>query len=147
MGTREYTPNNLTKLGTNEIFVFGSNAKGIHGKGGAKVALDYFGAVYGKAEGIQGQSYAIITKKDWRRAKSSSLEEIKNGIRKMLIFAKTHQEYKFYVTKLGSSLAGYTEMEIRDLFMDLYYSITDNVILPKEYEVRDDVYISKSGLF
>lgn len=144
---REYTKPDISLLAENEIFVFGSNSKGIHGKGAAKIACERFGAIYGKAEGLQGQSYAIITKKDWRKAKSSSLIEIRNGILKMLLFATDHLEYKFYVTKLGSSLAGYSESEIKALFRDLRFNIPNNVILPIEYEVRDEEYKQTNGLF
>ena len=45
-----------------EIFVFGSNREGRHGKGAALFAYKNYGAIYGQAEGRQGNSYAIITK-------------------------------------------------------------------------------------
>lgn len=44
------------------IFVFGSNPKGIHGAGSARVALLYFNAKYGVGEGPQGDAYALPTK-------------------------------------------------------------------------------------
>lgn len=57
--------------GDNVIFVFGSNTEGRHGAGAAKVAKDDFGAIYGQAEGLQGNAYAIITK-DLNKAKEAS---------------------------------------------------------------------------
>jgi hypothetical protein len=45
-----------------EIFVFGSNLAGRHGAGAALAALKDHGAIYGRGEGLQGQSYAIPTK-------------------------------------------------------------------------------------
>jgi len=136
---RKYTPDNIEKLDPDCIFVFGSNGEGKHGKGAALLAVQKFGAIYGQAQGLQGQSYAIITKKNWRIPKSSSLTEISFGIEKFLKFAKEKYTLTFYVTKLGSSLAGYTVEEIKNLFLDAHYHnmIPDNVILPKEYEVRD----------
>ncbi len=134
---REYTPKDITVLKPNEIFVFGSNAKGVHGKGGAKDAKEKFGAIQGQAEGLQGQSYAVITKKDWRVEKSSTLQEIGKGLQDMLLFAKANPDKKFLVSKLGSSNAGYTVAEIKNLFERLKAFIPDNVVLPKEYEVRD----------
>jgi len=134
---REYTPENISQLKENEVFVFGSNSEGRHGKGAALIALKFFGAKYGQPEGIQNKSYAIITKKNWRVEKSSSLKEIKEGIEKMLIFAKENSDKKFYVTKLGSSLAGYSVEEIKNLFEKLKEIIPSNVVLPKEYEVRN----------
>jgi hypothetical protein len=38
------TPNNITELNANEVFVFGSNLSGIHGGGAAKLAYNKFGA-------------------------------------------------------------------------------------------------------
>lgn len=137
---REYTPENITSLKPNEIFVFGSNAEGVHGKGAALIAKQKFGAKQGQSEGLQGNSYAIVTKKNWRVEKSSSLDEIGKEFTKFIKFAKKHPELKFYVTKLGSSLAGYTVNEIKDLWAleKVFQGIPENVILPKEYEVRDN---------
>lgn len=45
-----------------EIFVFGSNLAGRHGKGSALVARRSYGAIYGKGVGLFGRSYAIPTK-------------------------------------------------------------------------------------
>lgn len=133
---REYTPDEVLSLPSNGIFVFGSNAEGIHKKGAALVALNNFGAILGQAEGLMNNSYGIITKKNWRVEKSSTLQEIGKGVQTMLLFAKDNQQLKFYVTKIGSSLAGYTIREIKSLFEKLKHIIPDNVILPREYEVR-----------
>ena len=43
----------IEKLEPNQIFVFGSNTEGRHGKGAAKIARDKFGAIYGQAEGLR----------------------------------------------------------------------------------------------
>jgi len=142
---REYTPENITSLKPNEVFVFGSNAEGAHGKGAALIAKTKFGAIQGQAEGLQGQSYAIITKKNWRVEKSSTLAEIGNGIMDFVSFAQQNPNKKFYVTKIASSLAGYTIKEIADLWKEvnrvweseIFTDIPDNIILPKEYEMRD----------
>ena len=55
----------------NVIFVFGSNTEGKHGAGAAALAKSEFGAIQGQAEGLQGNSYAIITK-DLKKAKEAS---------------------------------------------------------------------------
>jgi len=138
---REYTPENITSLKPNEVFVFGSNAEGVHGKGAALLAKQKFGAIQGQSEGLQGQSYAVITKKNWRVQKSSTLTEIEDNLHDMIMFANENPNKKFLVTKLGSSLAGYNVQEIKNIFQRLYdvIGITDNVILPKEYEVREDL--------
>ena len=56
----EYTPDWITELKDNEIFVFGSNLAGAHGGGAARLAYQRFGAVWGQGVGLQGQSYAIM---------------------------------------------------------------------------------------
>ena len=61
MYDREYTPDRISELKENEIFVFGSNLAGSHGGGAARFAYNRFGAVWGLGTGIQGQTYAIPT--------------------------------------------------------------------------------------
>ena len=48
------TPENITQLGKNEIFVFGSNLAGRHGAGSAKEAIKNWGAKYGVGFGRPG---------------------------------------------------------------------------------------------
>ena len=55
------TSERITSLEPNEIFVFGSNLKGMHGGGAAYIAYRKFGAIMGQGVGLQGQSYAIPT--------------------------------------------------------------------------------------
>ena len=43
----KYTPERITNLGENEVFVFGSNLAGAHGGGAALVAMRSFGAIWG----------------------------------------------------------------------------------------------------
>ena len=54
------TPDNITKLEKNQIFIFGSNLLGMHGKGAAKTALQW-GAKIGVGEGLCGSTYALPT--------------------------------------------------------------------------------------
>ena len=61
MYNREFTPDRISELKTNEIFVFGSNLGGFHGGGAARAAYARFGAIWGQGVGLQGQSYAIPT--------------------------------------------------------------------------------------
>lgn len=51
----------ITTLKSNEVFVFGSNTEGRHGKGAALQAVK-FGAEYGISKGWIKQTYAIVTK-------------------------------------------------------------------------------------
>ncbi len=147
---REYTPEKLTRenMPTNGIFVFGSNTEGRHGLGAAKDAKNMFGAIKGQAEGLQGKSYAIVTKnltsgiemfgRKITKTGERSIErfEIREQLEDLMQFAENNPDKKFYVTKLGSSLAGYSVEEIKDLFEKIKDTIPNNVILPREYEVR-----------
>ena len=132
---REFTPDNITHLAKNEIFVYGCNSEGVHGKGAALIAKQNFGAKQGKI-GFSNQSYGIITKKNWRIKKSSSLSEIQNEIKLFLKFAQSKKNLKFYVTLIGTKNAGYEEYEIKQLFVNLKEYISNNVILPKQFEFR-----------
>ena len=61
MYNREFTPERITELKENEVFVFGSNLSGSHGGGAAWIAYQKFGAVWGQGVGLQGQCYGIPT--------------------------------------------------------------------------------------
>ena len=125
MCNREYTPERITELKPNEIFVFGSNLAGAHGGGAARLAYNRFGAVWGQGVGLQGQSYAIPTMQ-------GGVETIKPYVDEFIAFAKQHQEMKFLVTKIGCGIAGFTIDEIAPLFADAIE--VENVILPKEFD-------------
>ena len=61
MYNKEFTPERITELKANEVFVFGSNLAGSHGGGAAALAFRKFGAVWGEGVGLQGQSYEVST--------------------------------------------------------------------------------------
>lgn len=61
MYDRRFTPEMITSLAENEIFVFGSNLAGAHGGGAARMAYRRFGAVWGIGVGLTGRTYAIPT--------------------------------------------------------------------------------------
>jgi hypothetical protein len=110
------TPNIIKRLEDNQVFVFGSNTQGRHGKGAALTARTKFGAIYGQSTGLQGQSYAIITKELRKDYEPVSLDEIKQGVDNFIIFAKENTHLTFYVVELGCNLAYFTIEEIAPLF-------------------------------
>lgn len=119
-----YTPENITSLGPDEVFVFGSNLAGIHAGGAARVALERFGAVMGQGVGMQGQSYAIPTMQ-------GGVETIKPYVDEFITLAREWDQTTFWVTRIGCGIAGFTDEEIAPLFteaFDLY-----NVRLPKSF--------------
>ena len=124
MYTKEYTPERISKLNPNEIFVFGSNLAGMHGGGAAWIAYERFGAIMGQGVGLQGQSYAIPTMQ-------GGVETIKPYVDEFIEFASKHPEYKFLVTKIGCGIAGFRVEEIAPLFAEVIDM--DNVILPEDF--------------
>lgn len=96
------------------IFVFGSNLAGAHGAGAAKQALKY-GAKYGKGHGLFGNTYAIPTKD--ARIYTIPLSEIEIYVDGFVRY--THDESrwnKYFVTRVGCGLAGYSDHEMAPLF-------------------------------
>lgn len=116
-----------------EVFVFGSNRQGRHGAGAARAAIEQYGAVYGQAEGLQGQSYAIITKELRRTEPPVTLYDVWDGVQRFLVFAAEHPEITFKVTPIGCGLAGFTPAQIAPLF----HGAGPNVVLPAEFFARD----------
>lgn len=123
MRTR-FTPENITELQPNEIFVFGSNLAGYHGGGAASVALHKFGAVWRQGVGLQGQSYAIPTMQ-------GGVETIKPYVDEFIAFAQEHPELTFYVTRIGCGIAGFSDNEIAPLFSNALP--VNNIILPESF--------------
>lgn len=112
-----------------EIFVFGSNTEGKHGKGAALEALKYHDAIYGIPRGLQGNSYAIVTKNLKKGLKSIPLRHLYNEIQIFIGYAKGNSNYIFNVTPIGCGLAGYTPEEIAPMFRDC----PTNVKLPQVF--------------
>ena len=102
------TPDNITKLGASEVFVFGSNARGLHGGGAARYAMEHFGAVMGEGHGLHGKSYAIDS--------MSGLAILAEEVKTFADFAKANPRKTFLVTAIGCGIAGYHESEIAPLF-------------------------------
>ena len=124
MYSREYTPERISELKENEIFVFGSNLEGEHGGGAARFAFERFGAVWGEGVGLHGQTYAIPTMQ-------GGVETIKPYVDDFISFAKEHAELTFFVTRIGCGIAGFRDEEIAPLFIDAID--VGNIILPEEF--------------
>lgn len=113
----------------NNIFVFGSNLAGRHGKGAALHARQLHGAVYGQGEGRQGKSYAIPTK-DYN-IKTLPLDTIEQHIVIFLRHAKNNPQDTFLLTPIGTGLAGYTVPDMLEILSK--HTITPNVVFTKEW--------------
>lgn len=124
LSERRYTPENISSLAENEIFVFGSNLGGQHGGGAAAAAIRYFGAVWGQGVGMQGQCYAIPTM-------HGGVDAILPYVDEFIQYAKGHPDLTFLVTRIGCGIAGFKDEQMAPLFaaaLDL-----PNVVLPKTF--------------
>ena len=78
----KYYKNLITKLESNEVFVFGSNLQGYHGAGAAKFASYKGWAIRYTGEGLMkgpnGYSYALPTVDFHSKIHSRPLSDIKN---------------------------------------------------------------------
>ena len=120
----DFTPEFITELRPDEVFVFGSNLAGMHGGGAAYIAFKQFGAVMGCGVGLRGQSYAIPTMQ-------GGVETIKPYVDDFIAFAKGHPELFFYVTRIGCGIAGFRDREIAPLFAESVG--LENVCLPESF--------------
>ncbi|MEI0530351.1 hypothetical protein R4I97_02200 [Brachyspira pilosicoli] len=119
----------IDKLEEDEVFVFGSNTEGMHAGGAARMAMNW-GAIYGKAFGLQGKTFAIPTV-DYTRSGKMSIDEIKKYVDEFLDFTIENKDKKFLVTEIGCGIAGFKVSEIAPLFRKaLEYS---NVYLPERF--------------
>lgn len=110
-----------------EIFVFGSNLAGRHGKGAALTAKKY-GAVYGVGVGLTGRAYAIPTKGN--RMEILTLPEIRYYVDRFKDFARLRTDLTFRITAIGCGLAGFRPEEIGPFFKD----VPPNCMLPEEFK-------------
>lgn len=112
---------------TQEIFVFGSNLAGKHHGGSARHAWERYGAIFGKGEGLQGESYAVPTLDE--NFNKLPLDKIHFHVDNFLVFASHHPDMKFNIVAIGCGIAGFKPEEIAPLFD----SAPDNCVLPEEF--------------
>ena len=117
-----FTPERITSLRADEVFVFGSNL--MHGGGAARAAFEKFGAVWGCGVGLQGQSYAIPTMQ-------GGVETIKPYVDDFIDFAHARPDLFFYVTRIGCGIAGFADAEIAPLFAAA--RTVPNICLPESF--------------
>jgi hypothetical protein len=123
------TLDEIKSLQDGEIFVFGSNLSGRHGKGAAKTALGW-GAKWGQGNGLQGRTYGIPTK-DHSVRRTLSIEEIRLFVDEFIQFAKDNPQLTFLVTLIGCGLAGYKPKNIAPLFNEAIE--IENIHLPSKF--------------
>ena len=119
-----FTPERITSLRADEVFVFGSNLAGMHGGGAAYAAFKKFGAIWGRGVGLQGQSYAIPTMQ-------GGVETIRPYVDAFIDFARSRPDLFFYVTRIGCGIAGFADAEIAPLFAAA--RAVPNICLPESF--------------
>ena len=115
----EFTPNRITHLGPNEVFVFGANSFGAHYSGAAADAVKKFGARMGSTSGLTGESFAINT--------MGTLQQFRDDVDLLFATARSWPRRFFYVTKVGLGIGGWRLDEVAPLFAERL----PNVILPR----------------
>ena len=137
--TVKYTPERITSLQENEIFVFGSNRLGKHIGGAARIAKDKFGAQERVSEGISGQTYAIPTLDE--RFERVYLLDLTISMTLFLEHVKLYKDrYTYYLTKIGCGIAGWSTCDVRQVFQLCLKRIfngvvPDNLYIPKEFDI------------
>lgn len=138
----------ILSLYPNEIFVFGSNPEGRHGKGTAKIAKDKFAAQYGIGRGLTGKCWALPTKNLTANyfekstgityslcgEKSLSKEQIQDNIKDLYQFAEEKLNVRFYIAYNynTTNLNGYSGDEIFEMFS--FYKIPNNIIFHESFK-------------
>lgn len=121
MQTKRFTPENITSLKQNEVFVFGTNPEGEHKSMAAKLAVERFGAKIGEGEGLCGQSYAIPVHKH-------NTKEMAQAVLRFVGFAKSHPDLAFFVLPIGCGAAGMDVNTVAPMFRHAVELV--NVYLP-----------------
>lgn len=112
------------------IFVFGSNLAGRHGKGAALTARTKYGAVSGVGVGPTGNAYAIPTKD--AKLEPLPLDTIRIFVGGFIKHARFNWDHTFNVTRVGCGLAGYKDEQIAPMFK---YA-PSNCRLPDEWKAH-----------
>ena len=129
-------------LNDSQIFVFGSNTQGRHGKGAALTARVKFGAIYGKPEGIQGKSFAIITKDLTKKTHPSRTPaQIISQINKLYKYASMHPDKEFIIPYKCSdyNLNAYSSEDMAKMFASIV--IPQNIVFDKLFYELVKLYI------
>lgn len=117
----------ITRLGPNQIFVFGSNLAGLHNGGAARQAHEKFEAKIGIGEGLTGRSYAFPTLDSaLNQLHPGELERSRDNLYRVV---RLNPDKEFLLTKVGCGIAGFPEKQMRALFKD----VPSNVTLPPDW--------------
>jgi hypothetical protein len=133
----------VEKVNKNQIFVFGSNMKGIHGAGAAGAASKMGLTKAGQARGIMtskgGMSYALPTITVPGQLKSLPEEVIIDNIKELYQTAQVFSKNEFLIGYTeaaarpdGTNLSGWTPQEIANMFAAAG-PIPNNIVFNEEF--------------
>lgn len=105
----------ITELDEDEVFVFGSNLQGIHGKGAAKTAKRW-GAKHRLGEGLSEKTYAFPTVYTLHPYRVIPLSAYGRHIKNLIGCVEEYPYKIFYITALGCGLAGNKDKDVAPLF-------------------------------
>ncbi|MEO6301868.1 MAG: hypothetical protein ABIP51_01730 [Bacteroidia bacterium] len=138
----EYTPDPMTDLMTNEVFVFGANQLGEHNGGSAYAAKKFYGAVQGEIHRT-GRCYGLVTinfptgttdKILGREPNRITFEELSEEFKDFFKAAELESEKIFYLTKVGLGIAGWSLEEVKAAFNLSYMpGRHKNVVIPIDF--------------
>jgi hypothetical protein len=111
-----------------QVFVFGSNLMGHHAGGAARFAVDYRAATQGIGQGPTGRAYALPTMA--QLGVPLTLEGVRAAVTLFKVYAYVREDLEFFVTPVGTGIAGFTHEEIAPLFADA----PSNCVLPAEWQ-------------
>ena len=115
-----------------QIFVFGSNLSGFHYGGAARAAHEHFGAEWGQGIGFSGQSYALPTLGEFAES-SLSIEEIEGHVEDFADFVRQNQDMRFFVTRVGCVIAGFSDAVIAPIFEKHLHDQMDRVTIAESW--------------
>lgn len=129
------TPEKIEFLKDNEVFVFGVTPDGIYTSLAAKLAVQKYGAIEGKSEGLAGQSYAIPVHR-------YRVEKMQQAVKHFISFAQKHSEKRFLVLPIGCGAAKMDSMVVALMFVDAI--MVENIFLPRVFIENTIKYYSES---
>ena len=118
------TPSKVLRLRNEQVFVFGTDAKGSQRYGAAGLAAKKFGAQIGVKNGRTGNSYALPTM-------DCTLEELGAAILQFELYARENKGLTFVVTPIGCGHAGFKVEDIAPYFRGCV--ALGNVMLPEQF--------------
>lgn len=128
----EFTPENIQSLAPNEYVFVGTNPECRHGAGFALLCHQKFGLEKNVCRGLSGQCWGIVTIDLRLGLRSIPLEKIKQQIFDAYEYIREEapKDTIWYMTKIGTNLAGWSVEDLRTILEELKEFQPKNVVLP-----------------